>query len=194
MPACPDPPDASPASPASPAFAPSNAARADAVPPGEADDLRRQLVGALKSRAMLVAALHEALVPEVGEARATEVLARVLRARGTEAGRRVLAGCAPADFRGLLERFTDFLPDHGRLFEIDVERCDEAGLTLRFLTCPLKAAWIEAGLPDARVQTLCAISGALDVGTFEGAGFAVENHTWRAGRDGCCHLHVRRRD
>lgn len=158
----------------------------------ETEDLRQQLVGALKSRAMLLAALYDELVAEIGETKALALMKRATHARGVAAGRRFFAAHAPDDFAGLRTRFVDFLPDHGGLFELRTLRCDTDGLTLAFDTCPLKAAWIEAGVPAQRMQALCEISGAVDVGTFEGAGFAIDNHTWQPGRDGCCTLEIRR--
>lgn len=160
----------------------------------ETEDLRAQLVAALKSRAMTIAALYDAFAAELGEARTAELMSRALHARGAAAGRRMLAGHAPADFAGLRDAFVDFLPDHGRLFDLDVPQCDAQGLAVDFGACPLQAAWHEAGLPAARVEALCAIAGAVDRGVFEGAGFAVSNDTWRDGRTGCCRLRITRRD
>ena len=34
-------------------------------------------------------------------------------------------------------------------------------------------------------------AGEIDKGTFEAAGFKFEPDTWRPGRGGCCHLHIR---
>lgn len=156
-------------------------------------DLRQQLEGALRNRAMLVAALLDELEPELGAERAEAALARALRRRGEGAGRRFLADCAPADFARLRERFIDFLPDHGCMFEIETTRCDAGGLGLKFRTCPVKAAYEAAGLTPERMQALLRISGAGDVGLFEGAGFAIRNDTWTPGDEGCCHLHVERK-
>ncbi|MGE0801322.1 MAG: L-2-amino-thiazoline-4-carboxylic acid hydrolase [Lautropia sp.] len=168
----------------------------------ETEDLRGQLVGALKSRAMLIATLYEELLAEIGAERAEAILARALHTRGAAAGRRFFGRFAPADFAGLQRAFVDFLPDRGRLFELDLRDCgaDRAaasgtsgGFDLKFRTCPLKDAWVEAGVAPERLQTLCRISGALDVGTFEGAGFAIRNDTWTVGGEGCCNLQVRPR-
>ncbi|MDW8442908.1 MAG: hypothetical protein RML45_00220 [Acetobacteraceae bacterium] len=71
------------------------------------------------------------------------------------------------------------------------QRCGAAtkeGLEITFGGCPLKEAWLAAGLPEGEVATLCRIAGTVDLGTFEAAGFAIENRTWQPGRDGCCHL------
>lgn len=160
---------------------------------GTVADLRMQLKGALRSRALLVAALLDELEPEVGAERAEALLTRAMRGRGEAAGRRFLADCAPAAFERLRARFIDILPDHGGLFEIETTRCDAGGLGLKFRTCPVKEAYEEAGIAPERMQRLLRIAGGGDVGTFEGAGFAIRNDTWVAGDPGCCHLHIERK-
>ena len=101
---------------------------------------------------------------------------------------------APADFSGLRDSFLDFVPDHGKLFDPEVVRCDEKGLDIKFHACPLKQAWEDAQLAPERIETLCRIAGVVDNGTFEQAGFAMESDTWKIGAEGCCFLHVRRKD
>jgi len=151
-------------------------------------DLRMQVKNLLKSRAMLMAALLDALEPEIGLARAEALLARVMHQRSAGAGKRFLSDCS--DMTLLRERFIHFLPDHGGLFDIETTRCDAAGLGLKFQTCPVKEAYEEAGLPPERMQVLLRIAGGGDVGLFEGAGFAIRNETWTPGDGGCCHLHI----
>jgi len=153
-------------------------------------DLREQVKNLLKSRAMLMAALLDALEAEMGLARAEALLARVMRERSAGAGKRFLSACAPDDMVGLRERFVHFLPDHGGLFDIETTHCDATRLGLKFRSCPVKEAYEEAGLPPARMQVLLRIAGSGDVGLFEGAGFAIRNDTWVPGDTGCCHLHI----
>lgn len=161
-----------------------------ATPDAAISDLRNQVRNLLKSRAMLMAALLEELEPELGSARAEALLTRVMHKRSAGAGKRFLSDCAPSNMPMLRERFIDFLPDHGGLFEIETTRCDAAGLGLKFKTCPVKDAYQEAGLSPERMQQLLRISGGGDVGLFEGAGFAIRNDTWTPGGEGCCHLHI----
>ena len=153
-------------------------------------DLRQQLKNLLKSRAMLMAALLEELEPEIGLERAEAILKRVMHNRSEGAGKRFLSDCAPSNMPLLRTRFTDFLPDHGGLFEIETTRCDASGLGLKFKTCPVKEAYEEAGIAAERMQVLLRIAGGGDVGLFEGAGFAIRNDTWAPGGQGCCHLHI----
>ncbi|MGB3070813.1 MAG: L-2-amino-thiazoline-4-carboxylic acid hydrolase [Ottowia sp.] len=157
-------------------------------------DLRNQVKNLLKSRAMLMAALLDELEPEIGLERAETVLRRVMHKRSEGAGKRFLSDCAPGNMPLLRERFIDFLPDHGGLFEIETTRCDAAGLGIKFKTCPVKEAYEEAGISPERMQVLLRISGDGDVGLFEGAGFAIRNDTWAPGGQGCCHLHIKPRD
>ena len=87
-----------------------------------------------------------------------------------------------------------FRLDGGAMFGARVHRCNPGGLDVQFETCPLKAAWCDAGLPDEEVAQLCDIAAQADYGTLETAGFAVAIETWRPGRSGCCVLRVRPRD
>lgn len=153
-------------------------------------DLRNQVKNLLKSRAMLMAALLDELEPEIGLERAEAMLRRVMHKRSEGAGKRFLSDCAPGNLPLLRERFIDFLPDHGGLFDIETTRCDAAGLGLKFKTCPVKEAYEEAAIPPERMQVLLRIAGGGDVGLFEGAGFAIRNDTWVPGGQGCCHLHI----
>lgn len=152
--------------------------------------LRRDLYASFKNRALLYLSVFDEMRRELGEARSTELMRRAIYARGREIGA-AFAGFGPADVVGLTRAFLDFVPDGGRMFEPEVERCDAQGADIKFHRCPLKEAWREAGVPDEDVAKLCAIAGRVDNGTFEAAGFEFWADTWRPGREGCCHLHVR---
>jgi hypothetical protein len=153
-------------------------------------DLRRQLKEAHMSRAMVYAALYEALAERFGAEVAEEVMKKAIYRRGQEIGKR-FAGFGPSDLAGLRDAFLDFVPDQGRLFQPEVRRDDAQALDIKFHACPLKEAWQAAGLPDERIATLCRIAGVVDNGTFEAAGFAFSAETWQPGDDGCCFLHIR---
>ncbi|MCS6878426.1 MAG: L-2-amino-thiazoline-4-carboxylic acid hydrolase [Geminicoccaceae bacterium] len=154
--------------------------------------LERELEAAHKTRALFYAAMFDELARRLGEAEAEAIMSAVTYRRGTEIGRR-FARFAPADLAGLCRAFIDFVPDRGRLFDPEVRRCDESELVIHMRRCPLKEAWLEAGLPPERVATLCRIAGRIDDGTFEGAGFAFAGTTWRPGETGCCTLAIRPR-
>jgi hypothetical protein len=153
-------------------------------------DLRAQLYAAFKHRAMLYYLIFDELRREVSEPRALEILGRAIRRRGEMIGRQ-FAPFAPSDLQGLRDAFLAGIPDEGRMFAPEVERCDDQQLDITFHACPLRDAWQEAGLDDSEVATLCRLAAAIDVGTFEGAGFQFSADTWQPGSPSCCHLHIR---
>jgi hypothetical protein len=154
------------------------------------DRLRTQLYGAFKHRALLYYRIFDEMRRTLGQAQATEILSRAIYARGTEIGA-AFARHGPADLAGLRDAFLALIPDEGRMFAADVERCDGSALDITLQRCPLKDAWLEAGVPEADVAHLCRIAGRVDNGTFEAAGFEFWADTWQPGREGCCHLHIR---
>ena len=157
----------------------------------ENDELRKQLVGVLKSRAMAYAAIHDEIAKELGADKALAIMRRAVYDRGVAMGQG-FKRFAPDDFAGLCETFLAVLPDQARPFQPEVLKNDAEGLDIKFHACPQKDAWVEAGMDPERVATMCAIAGAIDNGTFEGAGFALEAETWRPGQEGCCYLKIRR--
>lgn len=68
-------------------------------------------------------------------------------------------------------------------------------ITFRVKRCPLKDAWVEAGVGDDRLTVLCRIAGAFDRGLFAATGVRFENVTWSPGHGpGCCHICLTDRD
>jgi len=153
-------------------------------------ELREKLLGAYKHRGMIYWHIFDELRSEIGEERAKAVLMRAIRARGCVTGQK-FAQYAPDDLEGLRDAFVFSSDEHERLFHPEVERCDAEELTVKHGSCPLKDAWLEAGLDPDDVATLCEIAAAVDTGTFEGAGFDFHCTTWKPNADGCCHLHIR---
>jgi hypothetical protein len=156
----------------------------------DAERLRAELYAAFKNRALMYWHVFAELRRALGEPQATALLARAIEARGREIGRQ-FARYGPADLAGLRDAFVGGVPDGGRMFDPEVQRCDAEALDIKLRRCPLKDAWQEAGVPEVDVATLCRIAGRVDNGTFEAAGFEFSADTWRPGHDGCCHLHVR---
>jgi len=152
--------------------------------------LRRQLYDSYKNRAMIYHLIYEELRAEFGDEKAEAILARAIYKRGLQKGGKY-APFAPADLAGLKEAFLGGLADGGRMFQPEVLRHDADALDIKFHGCPLKDAWLEAGLADEEVATLCRIAARVDNGTFESAGFAFSADTYQPGGDGCCHLHIR---
>ncbi len=155
-------------------------------------DLREQLRGAIKSRALFYLAVYREMAAEIGPERAEAVMKRAIYRRGVAAGGQ-FKRYAPADFAGLRDAFIAFVPDHGGMFLPEVRKCENGaggGLEIKFHACPLKEAWQEAGLADAEVADMCRIAGVVDKGTFESAGFEIQSQTWTPGDSGCCVLKV----
>ena len=154
---------------------------------------RRDLVGQIKSRALLYMEIYDVLSAEVGAARAETLLAEAIFQRGLSAGK-ALAKYAPDDLEGLKTGFLDAVPGGKDLYAPQVLRCERDHLEIQLQACPLKDAWRDAGLADDKIATLCRIAGAIDQGLFRGAGFKFENRTWTPGATGCCYLSVKRGD
>ena len=95
----------------------------------------------------------------------------------------------PSDFEGLKQRFA-FAPDEGAMFSPVVSSCTDKDLTVQFMTCPLKSAWLESGLSPEETALFCDMASCADYGTLEQAGFKVEIATWTPGKEGCCRLHI----
>ena len=154
------------------------------------EDLREQLKGAIKSRALFYLAVYREMTAEFGPERAEGVMKRAIYKRGAAAADR-FKRYAPDDFAGLRDAFIDFVPDHGGMFQPEGRKCANGpggALEIKFHACPLKEVWQEAGLADAEVADMCRIAGVVDNGTFESAGFAIQSQTWTPGDSGCCLL------
>lgn len=80
------------------------------------------------------------------------------------------------------------------MYPTDVERSADR-IAFKVKRCPLKDAWVEAGVGDDKLATLCRIAGALDRGLFEATGVRFDNVTWTPDHDsGCCHIALTNRD
>ncbi len=154
------------------------------------EKLREELIAAFKNRALIYYHIYLELSNEVGEERATRIMRKAIRARGRHVGQN-LAKYGPDNIFGLCEAFIGGIPDGGKLFEPTIERLDAEGLDIKFGRCPLKEAWLEAGLEPEVVAKLCEISAEVDTGTFQAAGFDFRADTWTPDGNGCCHLHIR---
>ena len=157
----------------------------------EADRLLDQLRAQIASRALFYLAAYDALTDAIGAGRAEAVLTRAIRLRGRGVGE-AFRRFAPADLAGLKEAFLGGLPGGEALFRPELRRCDAQALEVKFQACPLQQAWQDAGVPEPKRAVLCRIAGAVDLGTFEAAGFGIENRTWTPGATGCCHLTITR--
>jgi hypothetical protein len=151
--------------------------------------LKRQLKAQMANRAMIYLEAYDVLSSEVGAEKAEAILARAIYNRGRSVGN-AFKPFAPSDLAGLRDAFIGGLPGGTDFFKPEVRRCDAEKLEIKFHDCPLKAAWLEAGVPEGKLAALCRIAGIIDNGTFEAAGFSIENRTWTPGEMGCCNLHI----
>ena len=151
---------------------------------------RRDLVNSIKARALFYYAFYKEFSAELGPEKTSEIMQRAVYKRGLEIGKQ-FARFAPADMEGLKDAFLDFIPDPAGTFNPVLESCSAAGIDIELTSCPLKDAWQEAGLSNEEVVIMTRIAGAVDTGTFEGAGLAFEPDTWTPGRHSCCRLHIR---
>jgi hypothetical protein len=135
------------------------------------EKLRKLLYAQIRNRAMMCYYIFKELREEVGK---------------------TLAEYAPNDLEGLKKAFIErVVPDDDHLFKPEVLRCDGEELEIKLHMCPLKDAFRDAGLGEDEMATMLSIAAQVDYGTFEGAGFDFSAETWRPGRQGCCHLHIR---
>jgi L-2-amino-thiazoline-4-carboxylic acid hydrolase len=154
------------------------------------ETLRKQLYDSFANRAQIHHLLFKQLREEIGIERAAELMGKAIYQRGVElAGE--YARFAPRDLAGLKESFVGRLPDDGAMFAPEVVRCAADGLDIKFHRCPLKQAWLDAGLDEKEVAQLCHIAAQVDQGLFTAAGFAFHADTYQPGAEGCCFLHIR---
>jgi len=154
------------------------------------EKLRQQLYDSFANRAHIYHLLFSQLRSELGAERATALMGRAIHQRGIQKAPKY-AAFAPRDLTGLSQAFLGNLPDDGVMFAPEVVRCDAEGLDIKFHRCPLKQAWLDAGLSEEEAAILCRIAAQVDKGMFEAAGFRFDAETYKPGAEGCCLLHVR---
>ena len=154
------------------------------------ESLRRQLYDAFANRAHIYHLLFHELRSELGAERVAEVMGRAIYRRGAQNAARY-AAFAPGNLEGLKQAFLANVSDDRAMFAPEVVRCDAEGLDIKLHRCPLKQAWLDAGLAQEEVATLCRIAARVDSGLFEAAGFRFHADTYRPGDESCCFLHVR---
>jgi len=159
-----------------------------------AGKLSRELDAAFRNRADLYRLFLDELTAELGAEAAEAVMIRTIERRGREVAALAFAGFGPNDARAVGEAFLAISPDDGRMYPTDVEWSD-SGIAFKVRRCPLKDAWVEAGVGVDKLATLCRIAGAFDRGLFEATGVRFDNVTWTPGHgSGCCHIALTNRD
>jgi hypothetical protein len=159
-----------------------------------AEKLAAELDAAFRNRADLYRLMLDELAADLGDDKAEEILVRAIEKRGREVAELAFAQFGPNDARAIGEAFLAVSPDGGRMYPTDVERSDHH-IAFKVKRCPLKDAWVGAGVGDDRLATLCRIAGAFDRGLFEATGVRFDNVTWTPGHgSGCCHICLSDRD
>lgn len=152
--------------------------------------LRAELESAFRNRGDLYRLMYETLSRELGAGKAEMLLDTAIEERGREVARAAFSSFGKNDARAIGEAFLKVSPDEGLMYPADVERFEE-GIEFKVRRCPLKDAWVQAGLDADRVSTLCRIAGAFDRGLFEETGIRFENWTWKPGDGpGCCRIRL----
>jgi hypothetical protein len=160
--------------------------------PAAEDTLRRELAESFRNRAHLYRLMFDVLAERHGAAEAEAVLTEACARRGREVAAALFSG-VPAEPAAVARRFLAVSPDGGALYPHDVGEA-EGRFVISVRQCPLKQAWLDAGLAGGDVARLCRIAGAFDRGLFEAAGVVFENATWTEERGGgCCRIMLSRR-
>lgn len=163
-------------------------------PAQRAEKLAAELDAAFRNRADLYRLMLDELSDELGAEKAEAILIRAIEKRGREVAELAFARFGPNDARAIGEAFLAVSPDDGRMYPTDVERSD-SHIAFKVKRCPLKDAWVGAGVGDDKLATLCRIAGAFDRGLFEATGVRFDNVTWTSGHgSGCCHICLTDRD
>ncbi|MCS7306789.1 MAG: L-2-amino-thiazoline-4-carboxylic acid hydrolase [Thermoguttaceae bacterium] len=153
--------------------------------------LRQELRDSYANRAVIYWFIYDELRQLLGAEQAEALMSRAIYRRGLQKGQELYSQFAPADLAGLRTAFVGRSADQGQLFQPEVLRADPDALDIKFHACPLRETWVQMGLPDQEVATLCRIAAQVDYGTFQGAGFRFWADTWQPGGEGCCFLHIR---
>ena len=158
------------------------------------EKLARELELAFRNRADLYRLFLDELRAEFGATQAEELMVRTIEKRGREVAQAAFSAFGPNEARAIGEAFLAVSPDEGRMYPTDVER-SATHIAFKVRRCPLKDAWVEAGVGEDDLATLCRIAGAFDRGLFEATGVRFENVTWTPGHGpGCCHITLTNRD
>ncbi|RWM03798.1 MAG: hypothetical protein E5X74_28745 [Mesorhizobium sp.] len=163
-------------------------------PAARAEKLSRELDSAFRNRADLYRLFLDELTAEIGAEKAEAVMIRTIEKRGREVAAAAFADFGPDDAPAIGEAFLSVSPDGGRMYPTDVDRGSDH-IAFKVKRCPLKDAWVEAGVGEKKLATLCRIAGAFDRGLFEATGVRFANVTWTPGHGpGCCHIALTNRN
>jgi hypothetical protein len=152
--------------------------------------LVRELDDAFRNRALVTWEIYRELRAELGAERAAAIVGRALERRGAAAGAALFARLPARTPAAVADAFLAVSPDGGRLFPHEVRHDADGAVHIKVTRCPLKDAWVAAGLGGDELATICRIAGRFDTGCFGAAGIGFAADTWTPGSAGCCHLHL----
>ncbi|MGO4638619.1 L-2-amino-thiazoline-4-carboxylic acid hydrolase [Mesorhizobium sp. 2RAF45] len=118
-------------------------------PEGRAEKLSRELDSSFRNRADLYRPFLEELTGELGSDKAEAIMIRAIEQRGKEVAAAAFASFGANDAPAIGEAFLAVSPDGGLMYPTDVERGDDR-IAFRVKRCPLKDAWVEAGVGDEK--------------------------------------------
>lgn len=154
------------------------------------EKLAGELESAFRNRADLYRLMLDELTADLGAERAEATMDRIIERRGQEVAATAFARFGPQDARAIGEAFLAVSPNGGKMYPAEVERGDDF-IAFRVRRCPLKDAWVEAGVGEEKLATLCRLAGAFDRGLFEATGVRFDNVTWTPGHGtDCCHIRL----
>ena len=137
----------------------------------EVEVLRRELEEAFAGRAHLYREMLDGLEAELGAERAEALMRKVLEKRGAAAAGQLFKGCA-ATPQAVGARFLSVSPDGGRMYPHSVAD-DGAALHVKVARCPLKDAWVGAGLAASAGRAALRHRGRVRQGPVRGGGRRV---------------------
>lgn len=137
------------------------------------EQARAETRAAFENRALMYYYVFEELSTELGPDQAAEIMKRAIYKRGLDVGTKYREAGQAGDLQAVADIFCGGSPADGTLFDPGIEELEEGRLVLRMRACPLVDAWRKHGVPPEKIDTLCEIAAAVDLGTFEGAGLEL---------------------
>lgn len=153
--------------------------------------LRKQLLNAFESRAVLYELLLDVLQEEHTRDHSVAIVRKVLNRWGAAVAAPALVPFAPADLDGLATHLCASSPDEGRMFKPERRQPDAQTVEIHFTTCPFKDTWERRGLSPDHISLLCDLTSEFDRGKLSGAGFGIVADCWTPGTVGCCTLRIK---
>ena len=153
------------------------------------DDIR----AAHKKRAIIYYHMNNTLSDELGSDRATELMKKAIFKHGSDVAAHYPQAAQDGDVNAIAGQWA--LPDKAgtEVFGQEAEVIDENSVRLIIRNCPLVEAWREYGISPKKIDCLCDIANAVDVGTFDAMGFNIEFKKRLGAGDDYCEMILKRK-